>query len=354
VDGRYRVQGELGAGGRGEVHRVLDEQTGEVVALKLLRTDRLGDQSLAGLADGEARTGWYLNRRGILHPNIVRTLQIGRWRPPGGDRELPYLVMEHVAGPTLGEWMKGYGDRLPEPARVFELVEQIAAGLAEAHDAGLLHRDLKPSNVLIDHATGTPKITDFGISIAVAGSDPTQARGREFATPAWAAPEQLDSESRSAEGLHTDVYSLGKILYYLLSGRLYDPQLYSPVGGSRRLPRQIDDLIRRACAQNPEDRFADVPAFLAAFRAVVRRYSGRRRAGSGKPQADRPRRFLKVTAVYTLLGAPFFLAILLGTRVLAMEELAFRVRSDDVLTLPLLALGVAWLVCLPLVAALSR
>ncbi|MCP4659018.1 MAG: hypothetical protein GY856_26705 [bacterium] len=119
VDGRYRLQGELGAGGMSEVHRALDEQTGEVASLKLLRTDRLGDESLAGLADGEARTGWYLNRRGILHPNIVRTLQIGRWRPPGGDRELPYLVMEHVAGPTLGEWMKGYGERLPDPARVF-------------------------------------------------------------------------------------------------------------------------------------------------------------------------------------------------------------------------------------------
>ena len=116
IDNRFRVRKLLGMGGMGVVYLVKDEQTDEILALKILRPDRLSKETLARLAGGEARTGWYLNSRGVLHPHIVRTLLIGRWRAPGAGVEVPYLVMEHVEGQTLKSWMDSLGpDRLPDP-----------------------------------------------------------------------------------------------------------------------------------------------------------------------------------------------------------------------------------------------
>ncbi len=285
IDNRYRVRKLLGMGGMGAVYLVADEQTGDDLALKILRPDRLSQKTLTRLAGGEARTGWHLNRRGVLHPHIVRTLHIGRWRAPGAATDVPYLVMEYIEGQTLKEWMESVGpDELPDPEQALTFVRQIGKGMAAAHEAGVLHRDLKPENVLIEAASGLAKVTDFGIARPLAGGSGLTNHLRHFATVRWAAPEQLDPTPRQPEGPATDVYSLGKLLYHLLSGRFYDPTFYRPLGGTHHLPYAVDRLIQRACRANPEDRFSDMTAFLAALDPVHDAYRSLREAEEEDPE----------------------------------------------------------------------
>ena len=301
LDGRYRILKLLGEGGMGVVYQVHDEYMGDVLALKILQPDRLRDEVRALLVSTEARTGWSLNKMGILHPNLVRTLDVGRWRLPGTQQEAPYFVMEYVEGQSLSDWLASFGDGLPDPGDVLSYVEQIADGIARAHEVGILHRDLKPGNVMIEHAGNTAKVTDFGIAVWQA-RDPGLTVAQEYSTVQWAAPEQLETDGR--EGHHTDVYSLGKILYYLLSGRYYDGQYYRPVGGARHLPHAVDHLIRRACAGNVEDRLPDMNAFLEALRPVRERYRELAASGTEDEEGDpeviqaRERRILVLKGQY--------------------------------------------------------
>ncbi len=293
IDDRYRVEELLGEGGMGVVYKVVDEQTDDILALKLLRPDRLTDEVIVKLAREEARTGWYLNRKGVIHRNIVRTLHLGQWRPPQSSIHVPYFVMEYVEGTTLNHWIGRYSRRnLPPVEQALSYIEQVAEGVACAHHAGLIHRDLKPSNVLLETRTGMAKVTDFGISRRLTEGDESSERVRGFATELWAAPEQ-SPEHPEAEGFYTDVYTLAKMLYYLLSCRYLHIDYYQHVGGSRHLPSEMDKLIHRACAPTPDDRFPDMTHFLQVFTPICERFRELRNANQedeeGRPEKIRQR-----------------------------------------------------------------
>ncbi len=338
VDGRYHVEQILGRGGMGEVYRVRDEVTDDVLALKLLRFDRLGDEVLTRLAGKEARLGWQLNRRGVIHPNLVRTLHVGNWRR-GAAPPVPYLIMEYVVGPSLREWMEPFeGTGVADPQRAFDMVDQLADGLACAHAAGLVHRDLKPGNVLIEEDTGRAKITDFGIAVDLESSGST---ARVFASERWAAPEQLVGDPGGNIGVAADIYSLGRILAFLLTGRVRGA-LGSSAAEARGLPPELDSLIRRACALDPVDRFPDVGAFRRALDRIRAQWTTSSPGAVESARVGPGRLGWRRAGEYTLIVAPAYAAASMGTLEFAFETMPHLLRAADLWPRIAISLAVAW------------
>jgi serine/threonine-protein kinase len=217
--GRYRIVAPLGKGGMGEVYRADDLKLRQVVALKFLPE---------GLERDGARLERLLNEvrsaRQVSHPNVCRVYDIGEVE---GHH---FLCMEFVDGEDLGSLLRRIG-RLPTDKGI-EIARQVSAGLAAAHDAGILHRDLKPSNIMID-GRGRARITDFGLA-AISGAVP----GEEIrsGTPAYMAPEQIAGKGVSQR---SDLYSLGLVLYELFTGR-------APFKASSSA-----DLLRRQTTSSP-------------------------------------------------------------------------------------------------------
>jgi serine/threonine-protein kinase len=196
---RYRMIGLLGRGGMGEVYRADDLKLGQQVALKFLPRDVESDRDRLSRFMNEVR----LSLR-VTHPNVCRVFDIA---DVGGRH---FLSMEYVDGEDLASLLRRIG-RLPEDKAV-EIARQLCAGLAAAHDEGVLHRDLKPANVMID-GRGRAKITDFGLAGATAG---VIGREAQAGTPQYMAPEQFDGRELS---IQTDLYSLGLVLYELFTGK---------------------------------------------------------------------------------------------------------------------------------------
>jgi len=207
VLGRYRIIGLLGRGGMGEVYRADDLRLGQPIALKFLP---------AALADDPVRRERFFAEvritRQVSHPNICRVYDIAELdeRTADGKHSRRYfLTMEYIDGEDLASLIARIGYLSNEKA--LDLTRQLVAGLAAAHERGVLHRDLKPANIMID-GRGRVRITDFGLAVA-AGDD---AAATEFAgTPAYMAPEQLAGQGAT---LRSDIYSLGLILYELYTG----------------------------------------------------------------------------------------------------------------------------------------
>jgi eukaryotic-like serine/threonine-protein kinase len=196
--GRYRVVGLLGKGGMGEVYRADDLVLGQAVALKFLPQELVGDADRMARFHHEVRVA-----RTVSHPNVCRVYDIGAL-----DGR-PFLSMELVDGEDLSSLLRRIG-RLPRD-KVVELGRQICAGLAAAHNVGVLHRDLKPANIMID-GRGKVRITDFGLAV-LAEQD---GRERHAGTPAYMSPEQLSGQPVQ---VRSDVYSLGLVMFEMATGR---------------------------------------------------------------------------------------------------------------------------------------
>jgi eukaryotic-like serine/threonine-protein kinase len=199
--GRYRVEEVLGRGGMASVYLARDEELGRAVAVKLLAEHLTETPGFRERFLREARLAAQLS-----HPNVVQVFDVGE------DEGRPFIVMECVEGSTLAQELKERGPL--EPTEVVDLALQICAGLEHAHAAGLVHRDIKPQNLLL-RADGTVKIADFGIARAAEATRMTQA-GSVVGTAAYLAPEQALGEEVTAAA---DIYSLGCVLYELLTGR---------------------------------------------------------------------------------------------------------------------------------------
>lgn len=196
LDGRYRIIGLLGRGGMGEVYRADDLRLGQPVALKLLPEDLRHDPVRLAQFHNEVRTA-----RQVSHPNVCRVHDIGE------AEGLLYLSMEYVDGEDLANSLRRIG-RFPEDKAV-DIARQLCAGLAAAHQRGVIHRDLKPANVMLD-GTGTVRVMDFGLA---AVGDVKDIRA---GTPGYMAPEQLRGREVTAR---SDIFALGLVLYELFTGR---------------------------------------------------------------------------------------------------------------------------------------
>jgi eukaryotic-like serine/threonine-protein kinase len=216
---RYRIVGLLGRGGMGEVYRADDLRLGQVVALKFLPESLKDDPARRDRFYNEVRTA-----RQIAHPAVCRVYDIGE------AEGQPFLSMEYVDGEDLASLLRRIG-RLPQD-KAIEIARQVCAGVAAAHERGVLHRDLKPENVMLD-GRGKVRITDFGLAGLASSIQGDDVRS---GTPAYMSPEQLAGREVTTA---SDVYALGLVLYEVFTGR-------KPFGG-----RTLAEITRQHAEGTP-------------------------------------------------------------------------------------------------------
>jgi serine/threonine protein kinase len=253
LSGRYRVTRLLGRGGMSAVWLARDDVLDRDVAVKMLHIRRLESAEAVERFEREART-----LASLTHPGIVTVID------RGDDHGRPFIVFEYVRGRDLRERIADEG-RLPL-ADVVSIGEQIADALAYAHARGVIHRDVKPHNILLT-PEGQPKLTDFGIARVLEQPGLT-IEGRVLGTGDYLAPEQAAGEPIDARA---DVYALGVLLYHALCGDVpFHAESYvetarlhaqAPIPSVRDLrpdaPERLEELVTRALAKRPGDRFAD-------------------------------------------------------------------------------------------------
>jgi eukaryotic-like serine/threonine-protein kinase len=264
-DGRYRIQRKLGAGGMADVYLAEDQELGRRVAIKILNGRHANDDQFIERFRREAKNAAALN-----HPNIVSIYDRGE------AEDTYYIAMEFLDGRTLKELIVGRG---AAPINVaVEYARQILSALRFAHRHGIVHRDIKPHNVLVD-AEGRVKVTDFGI--ARAGTSQMTETGSIVGTAQYLSPEQ----ARGGEvDPRSDLYSLGVVLYELLTGKTpFDGE--TPVEIAMKhlsttpkppsklrsdIPPALDMVVLRALAKNPDDRYQSADEMEADLERVAR------------------------------------------------------------------------------------
>ena len=269
LDGRYRLDDRLGAGGMSVVWRAHDLVLQRQVAVKVLATRHAVSVAARQRIRAEARAAARL-----WHPNVTGVFDYGETVDDDGTK-VPYVVMELLPGRTLAQRL----DDGPLPSLVaLRILSEVAAALAAAHAQDLVHRDVKPSNVMLTPSGA--KVVDFGIA-AVVGRDELEADGLLLGTPAYLAPERLTLGQVSPA---SDIYALGLLIYRALTNRLpwladtttqmldahvyVEPEPLPPLDG---IPAEVNAICDRCLAKEPADRPAatEVAAVLAAAAGIV-------------------------------------------------------------------------------------
>ncbi len=252
--GRYEILSELGQGAMGVVYKAVDPLIDRTVAIKTINLNLSGDE----LADFEERFNREAKSAGRLnHPNIVTIYDVGR------ADHVAFMAMEYLEGRELKEIIAS-GEAL-QPDKTAEIIAQVADALAFAHDHGVVHRDIKPANIMVLR-NGSVKITDFGIAKMSTGSR-TQI-GIILGSPKYMSPEQV--AGKPVDG-RSDIFSLGAVLYELLTGRpafggedstlttimyrVLNEMPPSPADLNPSIPMAFDYIIARALAKAPENRY---------------------------------------------------------------------------------------------------
>jgi serine/threonine-protein kinase len=270
--GQYVLREKIGGGGMGEVYLADHVLLRRPCAVKLIRPEGASDPAILQRFEREVRA-----TATLTHPNAVQVFDYGH--TPDGTF---YYAMEYLPGPTLEELVKRNGPLPPE--RAVNFLRQLCGALAEAHSVGLIHRDIKPSNVIVCERGKVPdvaKLLDFGLVQTVAETDEKLTQvGSVLGTPAFLAPEQAAGEAVDGR---TDIYALGALAYFLLTGqppfagktavKLLAAHLHeSPELPSRLregIPTNLEATVLRCLAKKPEERFADVGELDRALAASL-------------------------------------------------------------------------------------
>ena len=343
---RYEILGAAGHGSMGNVYKARDRETGEVVALKLLKPEIASDQAMMDRFKNEL-----LFARKITHKNVCRVHEFNRL---GG---IAYTSMEFVEGESLRSALNR-ADGLPF-RKTLDLVLQICSGLKEAHAQGIVHRDLKPENIMID-AQGNVKIMDFGIARSMEAV--TKLTGSMVGTPAYMAPEQVGGKPVD---YRTDIYSLGLILYEMFTGTAafqadnavavaLKQMRESPVPPHEidpQIPVGIERAILKCLEKEPAKRFqsiADLESALqnqrtpsttmlaaaapAAIASVNAARANAGTAGLSRPVTS-PRKRMS-PAVWGAIAAAAILLLLAGARAARIRRMAAAIPPPAPLPAP--------------------
>ena len=263
----YELLEELGSGGFGRVYMVRDLELERVVALKVLHPYLTTDQSVVERFRREARAAAQ-----VIHPNIANTYDFG------GRGGLLWYTMEYVKGKNLARLVQSEGPLSAE--RVVRILQEALGALRYAHQRGLVHRDIKPENILIEDASQTVRIADFGLVIAFERSEGFGGASSHSGTPDFAAPEQLLGEPVD---LRADIYSVSLVALFALTGRLpfgtgsvevtmarqaagQLPELYHLRG---KVPETLVRVLLRGAAREPANRYDSAEEFSEALRAAM-------------------------------------------------------------------------------------
>ena len=264
LDNRYTILERVGGGGMADVYRAHDQLLDRSVAVKVLRSQFTNDEEFVTRFRREAQAAAKLS-----HPNIVNIYDVGK------DKDSYYIVMEYISGETLKDRI--IREKVLPVETAVQIALEIAEALEHAHQNGLIHCDIKPHNILTTKA-GRIKVTDFGIARAVTSATMTQS-GTIIGSVHYFSPEQAKG---SAIGAKSDIYSLGVVLYEMLTGNVpfqaetpisvalkhlqeepKPPREYNP-----GLPPLLEALILKAMAKDPAMRFADISEMIADLRLV--------------------------------------------------------------------------------------
>jgi len=235
---RYRIVSLLGRGGMGEVYRANDLLLGQTVALKFLPPEATANEAALNRFRNEVRTA-----RQVSHPNVCRVYDIGE------AEGLTYLTMEYVDGEDLASLLRRIG-KLPQD-KALEIARKLCAGLAAAHDKGVVHRDLKPANIMLD-SQGQVRITDFGLAGFAA-----ELHDVRSGTPAYMAPEQRAGKEVTPR---SDIYSLGVVLHEVFTGKRPSAE-----GSKPELDPAVERVIQRCLQEDPPKRPPTALAVAAAL-----------------------------------------------------------------------------------------
>ena len=281
--GGYELLREIGRGGMGIIYEARQVSLNRPVAVKTIANGRLANAEAFQRFQAEAMAAAKLK-----HPNIVSVIEVG-------DSEgQPFFSMNLVDGRDLGEIIR---EALPSSNQVAEWISSIAEAIAAAHEAGIIHRDLKPTNILIESGSGEPIITDFGLAKEFGSDEGLTKSGAVIGTPHYMPPEQLCA-GRDVVGYSADVYSLGAVLYHLLTGRppfigetiqsiLAQVQSADPVDPRRlnpRVPKDLETICLKCLEKDPARRYPsarelseDLSRFRQGCAIVARPISGAER-----------------------------------------------------------------------------
>lgn len=267
--GRYQISARIGRGGMADVYKATHTRLGTQAAIKVLYSHLVEQEDFMVRFEREARAA-----AGLRHPNIVRVFDYDI------ENELSYIVMDYIDDGTLKEMVAGARQRgeymlYPEVLRIFR---QIAEALDYAHQQGMIHRDVKSANILLDQK-GSAYLTDFGIAHIVSSTHLTST-GSLIGTPIYMSPEQCQGKKATTA---SDIYSLGMVLYEMLTGvvpfaedtplAVIHKHIYEPLPSPREIRAEIspelEGVLFKALAREPEDRYATVLEFLQAVASVL-------------------------------------------------------------------------------------
>jgi serine/threonine protein kinase/WD40 repeat protein/tetratricopeptide (TPR) repeat protein len=250
--GHFRLIERVGMGAFGSVWKAHDTKLDRTVAVKIPRSGQF-DEAQEKAFIREARSAAQLN-----HPGIVRVHEVGR------DGDTIYIASEFVRGLTLSDWLSGQRPNVREAAA---LCAKIAIALHHAHEQGIVHRDMKPGNIMLD-GDGEPHLMDFGLAKRSAGEITMTVDGQVLGTPAYMSPEQAQGDGHGVDH-RSDIYSLGVILYQLLTGELpfrgnarmlmhqvIHDEPRSPRRLNDRIPRDLETVCLKAMAKEPARRYS--------------------------------------------------------------------------------------------------
>lgn len=254
IDGRYQIIRTIGEGGMANVYLAYDTILDREVAVKVLRGDLASDEKFVKRFQREAKAASSLN-----HPNIVEMYDVGE------DNGNYFIVMEYIDGKTLKSLIKKRGGL--SLSETVDIMMQLTSAIACAHDSFLIHRDIKPQNVLILE-DGRVKITDFGIAIAMNSAELTQTNS-VMGSVHYLPPEQANGSGATVK---SDIYSLGILMYECLIGKLpfkgenaveiaikqMKEKIPSMCSQNELIPQSIENIVLRACAKNPRNRYDSV------------------------------------------------------------------------------------------------